>query len=83
MHVARVIRCVAFGIVALSIQVLTRDAYAQQIGTVRGTVTDSASSRGIAGAQVTITGSTRGGLTNDAGEFESISDERICIVAAC
>jgi hypothetical protein len=36
---------------------------------LRGTVTDSASGRGIGGAQVTVTGTTRGGLTNDAGAY--------------
>src|SRR4029079_17455456 len=54
---------------ALAAPAVTREAGAQQTGAVRGTVTDSASNRGIAGAQVTITGSTRGALTNDAGEY--------------
>lgn len=44
-------------------------ASAQQTGTVRGTVTDSSTQRPIAGAQVTLANSTRGVLTNDAGEY--------------
>src|SRR3954470_7002705 len=69
MIVARVLRGTALAAIALAASALTQRAHAQQTGTVRGTVTDSASARGIVGAQVTITGSTRGGLTNDAGEY--------------
>jgi TonB-linked SusC/RagA family outer membrane protein len=69
MPVARVIRCVAFSIIALAASALARDALAQQTGSVRGTVLDSATSRGIAGAQVTITGTSLGALTNDAGQY--------------
>jgi TonB-linked SusC/RagA family outer membrane protein len=42
---------------------------AQQAGTVRGSVIDSASQRGIPGVSVTIAGSTRGTITDDAGRF--------------
>ena len=69
MIVARVLRGTALAAIALAASALTQRAHAQQTGTVRGTVTDSASARGIAGAQVTITGSTRGGLTNDVGQY--------------
>jgi TonB-linked SusC/RagA family outer membrane protein len=43
---------------------------AQGTGTIRGTVTDSASGRRIEGAQVQIVGSTRGAMTDAAGEFQ-------------
>src|SRR5678815_6097419 len=69
MHVARVLHRAALVAIALAASAITQHAHAQQTGIVRGTVTDSASARGIAGAQVTITGSTRGNLTNDAGEY--------------
>lgn len=42
---------------------------AAQQGTVRGTVIDSASQRGIPGVSVTASGSTRGAVTDDAGRF--------------
>jgi TonB-linked SusC/RagA family outer membrane protein len=69
MHLTRALRLGGLVAVLLATTGLASRATAQQTGTVRGTVTDSASSRGIGGAQVTVTGSTRGGLTNDAGEY--------------
>ena len=69
MTVARVLRGTALAAITLVASALTQRAHAQQTGIVRGTVTDSGSARGIAGAQVTVTGSTRGSLTNDAGEY--------------
>jgi TonB-linked SusC/RagA family outer membrane protein len=42
---------------------------AAQSGTVRGSVVDSASQRGIPGVSVTVAGSTRGTITDDAGRF--------------
>lgn len=42
---------------------------AAQSGTVRGSVVDSASQRGIPGVSVTVSGSTRGTITDDAGRF--------------
>src|SRR5689334_20474556 len=69
MPIARVIRCATLCLIGLAASGSVRDAAAQQVGTVRGTVTDSASNHGVAGAQVTITGTTRGALTNDAGEY--------------
>ena len=44
-------------------------AHAQATGTIRGTVTDSASQRGVSGVQVTIAGTTRGTVTNDNGAY--------------
>jgi len=44
-------------------------ARAQATGTIRGTVTDSSSRRGVPGVQVTISGTTRGAVTNDAGAY--------------
>ena len=53
---------------ALAASTLAMPLAAQQ-GTVRGSVIDSASQRGIPGASVTISGSTRGVVTDDAGRF--------------
>jgi TonB-linked SusC/RagA family outer membrane protein len=47
---------------------LPRLAAAQSIGSVRGTVTDSATQRPVAGAQVTV-GGGRGAVTNDVGVY--------------
>jgi TonB-linked SusC/RagA family outer membrane protein len=44
-------------------------AQAQATGTIRGTVTDSTSRRGVPGVQVTIVGTTRGSVTNDNGVY--------------
>ncbi len=44
-------------------------ASAQATGTIRGTVTDSTSQRGIPGVQVTAAGTTRGAVTNDQGVY--------------
>lgn len=46
-----------------------RPLQAQQTGTIRGVVTDSSTGRAIASAQVTIPGSTRGGVTNESGTY--------------
>ncbi|HUR02024.1 MAG TPA: SusC/RagA family TonB-linked outer membrane protein, partial [Nonomuraea sp.] len=40
-----------------------------QTGAIRGTVTDSATGRGVPSAQVTIPGSTRGAVTDDQGRY--------------
>src|SRR5690349_12663375 len=69
MRVVRTIHSAGLVAALLAASAFTGRAHAQQTATIRGTVTDSASARGIAGAQVTVTGSTRGGLTNDAGEY--------------
>jgi TonB-linked SusC/RagA family outer membrane protein len=53
----------------LLVPAAARTAGAQQTGTVRGTVTDSATGRTVSGAQVTIVGTTVGTITNDAGVY--------------
>jgi TonB-linked SusC/RagA family outer membrane protein len=69
MHVVRLVRSAGLVAARLAATGFVSRASAQQTGTIRGTVTDSASGRGIGGAQVTVTGTTRGGLTNDAGAY--------------
>lgn len=54
---------VALGLVAPAM------AAAQQSAAIRGTVTDSATGDPVAGAQVTVVGTTRGAITNDQGVF--------------
>lgn len=44
-------------------------AVAQGSGTITGTVTDSSTRQGIAGAQIQVVGTTRGTLTNASGEY--------------
>lgn len=58
----------ALSVLAASLLLAPR-ASAQQPATVRGTVVDSTTHRAIPGAQVTIVGTTRGTVTNDAGEY--------------
>lgn len=48
---------------------LARTAVAQQTGTIRGTVTDSAAHTPIPGAQVIVTGSTHGAVTSADGQY--------------
>lgn len=55
-------------IAAFATMTLGRQASAQS-GTVRGTVIDSASQRPIPGAQVMITGTTRGTYTTEDGQY--------------
>ncbi|MEJ7812491.1 MAG: SusC/RagA family TonB-linked outer membrane protein [Gemmatimonadaceae bacterium] len=67
-------RAAAFvALVALALPALaapTPPLAAQETGgTVRGTVRDSSTSLAIAAAQVVVVGSTRGAVTNDAGQF--------------
>src|SRR5215203_906272 len=69
MHLTRALRLGGLVAALLATTGLASRATAQQTATIRGTVTDSASGRGIGGAQVTVTGTTRGGLTNDAGAY--------------
>ena len=40
-----------------------------QTGVIRGTVTDSATRRPVEGVQVQLVGSTRGAVTDSAGEY--------------
>jgi TonB-linked SusC/RagA family outer membrane protein len=68
MHVSRSIwAAVVVGVLAVA--GLPRAGAAQQTGIVRGVVTDSTTQAAIAGAQVTIVGTTRGTVTNDAGAY--------------
>jgi TonB-linked SusC/RagA family outer membrane protein len=46
-----------------------RSAEAQQTGRIQGIVSDSASGRPVVAAQISIAGTTRGALTDDAGRF--------------
>lgn len=63
-------RPLAFAVLALvATATLARGALAQSAGTIRGTVTDSANLRGIPGVQVSVVGSARGAVTNDAGQY--------------
>jgi TonB-linked SusC/RagA family outer membrane protein len=62
------------GSLALSILVLLASfalprTAAAQTGVIRGTVTDSATGRGVGSAQVRIAGTTRGALTDDQGRY--------------
>jgi TonB-linked SusC/RagA family outer membrane protein len=44
-------------------------AHAQQTGTLRGVVTDSTSRGPVAGAQVTVSGTSRGAISDASGEY--------------
>jgi TonB-linked SusC/RagA family outer membrane protein len=63
----KLMRSAVVGIVAM----LTSGAvaHAQQTGTIRGTVTDSAAHSAIAGVQVNVVGSRLGAVTNNSGEY--------------
>ena len=60
---------VAFAALLVALVAPASVARAQATGTIRGTVTDSASRRGVPGVQVTIAGTTRGAVTNDNGAY--------------
>jgi TonB-linked SusC/RagA family outer membrane protein len=60
----------AVAIAVLSAVVTPTAVVAQSTGTVRGVVTDSSNGRPIAGAQVTVPGTARGAVTNDAGAYQ-------------
>jgi TonB-linked SusC/RagA family outer membrane protein len=60
-------RRVVVGIIAMLTS--TALAHAQQTGTLRGTVTDSAAHSAIAGVQVTIAGSQLRAVTNTSGQY--------------
>jgi TonB-linked SusC/RagA family outer membrane protein len=62
--------CTALAVALASVASPPSRAAAQQgTGTVRGTVTDSVSRRGVPGVQVVLSGTTRGALTNDVGQY--------------
>ena len=54
---------------AIGLVALPRTVAAQGSGTVRGAVTDSSSGQPIAGAQVTVTGTTLGTITGEDGRY--------------
>jgi TonB-linked SusC/RagA family outer membrane protein len=60
---------IALAVAALMSPLVSTRAAAQQGGAVRGTVTDSVTHAGIPGVQVTITGTNRNAITNDAGAY--------------
>ncbi len=64
-------RGIAVAIAVALVSALTAPAAlaAQSTGTVRGTVTDSATGRPIAGVQITVTGTGRGGATGENGAY--------------
>ena len=55
--------------VAISFLALPSLLAAQSSGTIRGHVTDAASGRGLADAQVTVEGTRVGGITNSNGDY--------------
>jgi len=54
---------------AVALIVSASAAYAQAIGVVRGTVTESATGSGLSDVQVFAVGSRRGSVTNRAGRY--------------
>lgn len=62
-------RVSAFVLSAVLLAVWAQTAAAQATGTIRGTVVESGTQRPLAGVQVFIPGTDRGGLSNAAGEF--------------
>src|SRR3569833_3288537 len=63
-------RRVAIAVLAIAAPLmLARRAEAQQTGVVRGTVTDSATGRGVPGVQVRIVGTAQGAATNETGQY--------------
>ena len=67
MRLVRFTRRTAFVAALVAAPWMAHDAAAQQSGTIRGTVNDSVTSRGVPAVQVTIAGSTRGTVTNEQG----------------
>lgn len=57
------------GMVVVMLTILAAPAWAQATGTVRGTVTASATQRPLSGARITLVGSTHSGVSNDEGVF--------------
>ena len=69
MHLSRGTRLAALVAALAAVVGLPAAAAAQQVGAVRGTVTDSITRTPVPGAQVTIVGSTGGTVTNAAGVY--------------
>jgi TonB-linked SusC/RagA family outer membrane protein len=56
-------------VLAIALAAIPRVAAAQGSGTIRGTVTDSASGQPIVGAQITVTGTSLGTVTENDGAY--------------
>jgi TonB-linked SusC/RagA family outer membrane protein len=63
----KLMRSVVVGIFAMLTSAAV--AHAQQTGTIRGTVTDSAAHTAISGVQVSIVGGRLGAVTNNSGQY--------------
>ncbi|MBL0939306.1 MAG: TonB-dependent receptor [Gemmatimonadaceae bacterium] len=63
------VAAIGFALATMAAIAAPAPLHAQSTGTIRGTVTDSSNSRGIAGVQITIPGTSRGTVTNDAGAY--------------
>jgi TonB-dependent starch-binding outer membrane protein SusC len=59
----------ALSLIFLVAAVLPSEASAQSTGTIQGSVVDASSGRALAGVQVVVPGTNRGGLSNSAGLF--------------
>ena len=68
---ARVVRRMRQSSALLLAVMLSASAHAQGTGTVRGAIYDSLSNKPLRGATVFISGSTKLGISNELGEFES------------
>jgi TonB-dependent starch-binding outer membrane protein SusC len=70
MGVARVRNITVGAVVALALMVASAlPLAAQATGTIRGTVTDAVTMRPVAGAQISLVGTTRGALANPSGQY--------------
>lgn len=69
MEFSRSTCALALAMALVTSSALVQPAAAQQAGTVRGTVTDSANGRGVPGVQVTVVGTAHGAVTGDAGTY--------------
>lgn len=64
------VRAALYGALSVALIVgLAGAAEAQQLSTVRGSVTDAVTSRPLPNAQVSVVGTGRGGLANSGGQF--------------
>jgi TonB-linked SusC/RagA family outer membrane protein len=66
---ATLIAAVALALATL-VMAAPQPVAAQQPGIIRGTVTDSATGRGVPGVQVTVPGTARGAITSEAGVYQ-------------
>ncbi|MEO8337834.1 MAG: TonB-dependent receptor plug domain-containing protein, partial [bacterium] len=68
MRFVRFTRRIAF-VAALVVAPFMAHDVAAQTGTIRGTVSDSVTNRGVPAVQVTVAGSTRGAITSETGAY--------------